>query len=366
MPDIPGNKSTTATLDGAPHLGGTFSGTLEKIGDHDWIRVQLAESKTYEFYLCFLDTGSLTSGDSILRLHDATGALIPGAEDDNGGVGDNSYLAFSVPAGAGGDYFIDVGESGDDATGTYSLFVGPFNAGANKQLTDNDDSYLGAAGERILGGKGIDGIAIGDGNDALGEQGDDELIGNASGNRIAGGLGNDKILGNDGDDYLFGDAGNDEIHGGDGIDDIRGGGGSDTIDGGLSSDIILGGRGKDFLTGGADSVTSSVQDAFVFTALADSKKGAARDVIEDFANPDVIYLTQIDAKKGVAGNQHFHWIGKQHFHDAKGELHYRLVNHAGTTHDVTLVEGDVNGDGRPDFQIQLTGLLTLTGDDFGL
>jgi hypothetical protein len=31
---------------------------------------------------------------------------------------------------------------------------------------------------------------------------------------------------------------------------------------------------------------------------------------------------------------------------------------------VTLVEGDVNGDGKADFQIELSGLHTLTGADF--
>jgi hypothetical protein len=87
-------------------------------------------------------------------------------------------------------------------------------------------------------------------------------------------------------------------------------------------------------------------------------------VIEDFIHlEDTLYLVPIDAKKGIPGNQNFHWIGKQHFHDKKGELHYKLVNLAGTANDFTLVEGDVNGDGRPDFQIQLAGLHTLTAID---
>lgn len=41
-------------------------------------------------------------------------------------------------------------------------------------------------------------------------------------------------------------------------------------------------------------------------------------------------------------------------------------NHAGTTNDKTIVEGDVNGDGRADFQIELTGLLHLIKGDFTL
>jgi hypothetical protein len=31
-----------------------------------------------------------------------------------------------------------------------------------------------------------------------------------------------------------------------------------------------------------------------------------------------------------------------------------------------LVEGDVNGDGRADFQIQVNGVLSLTADNFNL
>jgi hypothetical protein len=37
---------------------------------------------------------------------------------------------------------------------------------------------------------------------------------------------------------------------------------------------------------------------------------------------------------------------------------------AGTAHDKTIISGDINGDGRADFQIELTGLKTLTGADF--
>lgn len=43
-----------------------------------------------------------------------------------------------------------------------------------------------------------------------------------------------------------------------------------------------------------------------------------------------------------------------------GQLHY-LVSGANT-----LIEGDFNGDKVADFQIELTGLVTLTGTDFVL
>lgn len=37
---------------------------------------------------------------------------------------------------------------------------------------------------------------------------------------------------------------------------------------------------------------------------------------------------------------------------------------SGTARDVIIVEGDVNGDGAADFQIQLKGLINLTKGDF--
>lgn len=42
------------------------------------------------------------------------------------------------------------------------------------------------------------------------------------------------------------------------------------------------------------------------------------------------------------------------------------INHPGTTNDKTIVEGDVNGDGRADFQVELTGLLHVSKGDFVL
>ncbi|MEZ5829043.1 MAG: hypothetical protein R3D30_07705 [Hyphomicrobiales bacterium] len=40
------------------------------------------------------------------------------------------------------------------------------------------------------------------------------------------------------------------------------------------------------------------------------------------AEQDGIDLRTIDAMKGVAGNQTFKFIGKQGFHDVKGELRF--------------------------------------------
>jgi Ca2+-binding RTX toxin-like protein len=136
---------------------------------------------------------------------------------------------------------------------------------------------------------------------------------------------------------------------------------ANSLDGRASDDSLTGGLGKDTLSGGIGA------DTFDFNLKTESKNGALRDVITDFTNGvDDIDVSGIDAKSGVNGNQTFHWIGKQAFHHHKGELNYHKVNKPGLAHDKTIVSGDINGDGKADFQIQLTGLHNLHQDDFVL
>lgn len=148
---------------------------------------------------------------------------------------------------------------------------------------------------------------------------------------------------------------------GTGADDTwTGGNFGDTISGEAGADTLTGGLGKDRLTGGDDA------DVFNFDLRGETRKGAGRDVVTDFQHGiDDIDLSGIDAKKGGADSA-FKWIGGQDFHHRKGELHFDKVNKPGQAHDKTIVEGDVNGDGRADFQIQLTGLIHLTKGDFAL
>jgi len=361
MADIPANATTKAELEGSAGAG-AFSGALETPGDHDWIKVELDGGTTYRFYLSFLNTGSVTLGDSFLTLRDANGNEV--LSDDDGGVGFNSFLSYTPPGALTQTFFIDVSELGGDNMGTYSLVTEGFAGTTNAELSDGNDIFTGLANQVILGGKGADTITIGGGISAFGEQGNDILIGNASLNHISGGLGDDWIDGGGGTDALFGDAGNDVIFGGDGSDEIiAGGAGNDFLDGGAGAfDGIAGGLGKDYLTGGPGS------DGFVFLTLADSKKGANRDVIQDFsqAEGDMILVDDIDAKSNKAGNQDFTFIKQAKFHDKVGELRYVKQDLAGSLNDKTIIQGDVNGDGRADFEIQLTGLYALTSGDFDL
>ena len=45
---------------------------------------------------------------------------------------------------------------------------------------------------------------------------------------------------------------------------------------------------------------------------------------------------------------------------------WKQFNNPGSTNDYTLVQADVNGDGVADFQIELSGLKTLSASDFVL
>lgn len=139
---------------------------------------------------------------------------------------------------------------------------------------------------------------------------------------------NDVLIGSSGRNLLVGDEGNDKL---------------------------TGGLGKDFLIGGDGA------DIFDFNSTKDSRKGASLDIIGDFEKSvagEKIDLRDIDAIKGTAKNDAFKFIGSKAFTGKAGELH--TIKKGG----ILIVEGDINGDGRADFQIGLEGVNSLTKGDF--
>jgi V8-like Glu-specific endopeptidase len=170
-----------------------------------------------------------------------------------------------------------------------------------------------------------------------------------------------------GDDFLFatnlrsvidGFDGNDTIYGLGGDDILRGGAGNDVIHGGSESDFITGGLGRDILYGELG------RDRFDFNSVLEiTGSGGANDVVYGFKHlEDRIDVSTIDARAGGRNNA-FHFVGKGPLVQA-GDLKFKIVNKSGTKNDVTIVSGDVDGDHKADFALQLKGLVELTKVDF--
>jgi Ca2+-binding RTX toxin-like protein len=192
-----------------------------------------------------------------------------------------------------------------------------------------------------------------------GTAGQDNMSGNAILNV------NETLNGLAGNDTLNGNGGNDTLNGGDGIDTMSGGAGNDVLNGGNGNDIMNGNGGVDQLTGGAgvDTMTGAGgADTFFFLATSDSGVGVgARDIITDFVSgSDRIDLSAIDANVNVAGNQAFTPTaggGGGAFTNVAGQIRAGLVGAN------VIIEGDVDGNGTADFQIQL-GNVALVPADF--
>jgi serralysin len=156
-----------------------------------------------------------------------------------------------------------------------------------------------------------------------------------------------------GKDTMTGTSGRDALYGDNGRDTLIGRGGADTLIGGNGADVLRGGGGADF---------------FQFNSVKEiGKAEGKRDVIVDW-NPlkDYIDLRNIDARVPSAADNKFTFIAAEgdDFSGAKGELRWVRDNNAGTSHDRTLVMGDVDGNGKADFVLEITGLHTMQALDF--
>jgi hypothetical protein len=231
--------------------------------------------------------------------------------------------------------------------------------GANQSIVlgADDDELHGGGGDDYIGSHGGNDWLYGDdGNDTVsGGEGNDRLFGGNGDDRLEGGSGHDKLYGNSGNDTLSGGAGNDSLWGGSGADRLDGGAGNDTLKGEAGHDRITGGLGRDKLWGG------SGKDVFDFNSAKESKVGSQRDIIYDFkSGQDRIDLRDIDANTLLKGNQKFAWTGSEapflSPKDGSAFLKAGFTGKAGELrYENGLLIGDVNGDGRADFQIKIVG-----------
>ena len=75
-------------------------------------------------------------------------------------------------------------------------------------------------------------------------------------------------------------------------------------------------------------------------------------MIADFERGDTIDLSRIDASAAANGDQAFAYIGAKAFSGTAGELHYVKG----------VLSGDIDGDGRADFSIEVEVPALSTAD----
>lgn len=160
---------------------------------------------------------------------------------------------------------------------------------------------------------------------------------NGTGNSLA----ND-IKSGAGNQVLSGLGGNDTLNAGTGSDTLYGGDGNDGLTGGSGNDKLFGGNGKDTFVFGQDSVTARDFD----------------EIFDFVSRQDRIDLRSIDANSNTARNDAFTPIWGAEFSKKAGEL--QIKAYAGGT----LISGDVNSDGLPDFSIMVHGVAKLLSTDF--
>ena len=117
----------TATVDttGVVEVGASVAGRIEFRNDEDWIRVTLDAGKTYRIDLegAATDAGTLYN-PRLLGIYDADGDLIKDTGDDDGGIGNNSRMAFTPDA--DGAYYISAAGRYSSQTGAYTLSVAEY------------------------------------------------------------------------------------------------------------------------------------------------------------------------------------------------------------------------------------------------
>lgn len=290
--------------------------------------------------------------------------------------------------GGGGNDFITGGDGADSLSG-----------GAGNDLLNAD-----AGNDLIYGGAGNDTLDGGIGNDLFyGGDGDDLMYDSDGVDTFFGGAGNDTIYGGNWNDIIRGDAGDDKLYGGSDSDRFlfADGWGSDTVFGGevnLSTDwldfsaatapvvVDFSGNEAGFVWSNQGTVQFSEIEGFVLTAQDDvldassttaavtADGGAGNDMLtgSSIGNDSLIGGDGDDALSGDAGNDRLDGgAGNDTLSGGSGTD--TLTGGAGNDVFVLSAGGggdivtdfslaDSDADGRFDDQIDVSGLITSTGE----
>ena len=134
MADIPASTSTTAGI----AVGGTVTGSLEVVGDHDWFKMTLSAGQSVT-----ITVNGTTLEDPYLRIRNSSGTVIHENDDISSGSGDDLLEGLK-------DDDRLRGGTGDDVL----------------RGGDGDDRLQGGPGDdRLDGGPGVDSFRGGPGND---------------------------------------------------------------------------------------------------------------------------------------------------------------------------------------------------------
>jgi phospholipase/lecithinase/hemolysin len=263
----------------APDIGSQAMAAITQ-GGVGHFTATLTAGQTYVVDAIGVSSGVATLADPLVRVLDASGAVI--AENDDGGRGLDSHLQFTAPA--NGVFSIEVYGVGVTAV-SYRLQVeGP--GAANLLLSGS----LRGSDVGVIGGVQNDVIAVLGGTNYLrGGAGSDTITGGAGFDNVNGNVGRDHLigvstvgdwlLGGQGPDVIdaTGSSGHNIVNGNRGLDTITGGSGGDWLRGGQANDLVTGGAGADWLSGDlGDDTINGGGGADTFHA------GPGQDVIGDF------------------------------------------------------------------------------------
>lgn len=330
----------------------TLSGVQTSTGDASGdklISIERIIGSALTDNLTALATGSILDGGAgtdTLNGGNGIDTLIGGSGVDtiNGGDGDDS-----ITGGTGGD-IINGGNGIDTVSYADSASL------VDVSLTRTGVQFGGSATDDVFGFILVNNVNTCTIENIIGSAYADKLAGNSVANRIDGGAGIDSMsyfnstaavtvdLSNNTTGQSGGFAAGDILIS---MENLTGSTYNDILSGDSVNNTITGSTGKDTITGGTGA------DTFRYSATTDSTAVAGtRDIITDFS---IVQADKIDLST-LAGT--FTFKGTGAFTGTANEVNYAQVS------GNTIIGVDADGNGALDFQIELTGLHTLTSSDF--